>query len=174
MTSLPVELLLCVESFPEQRSVILLWTYKIWERFFKNKEIIPISKKVYVFFETPCRRYLISFMLSNNFPLPGKHHSSIPIYPPPLHPSHHFCKKIWQHTIKITIVCLSTGTPKIINFPFVPNGKFIIIRCPKIKWHYSLMCLNIGTPKNHQFSILDQWKVNGFGCPNTFALKSMY
>ena len=40
-----------------------------------------------------------------------------------------------------------------INFPFVPNGKLIIFRCPKIWAHYSLiiMCLNIGTPKNHDF-----------------------
>ena len=30
-----------------------------------------------------------------------------------------------------TLMCLSIGTPKIINFPFVPNGKFIIFRCPK-------------------------------------------
>ena len=29
-----------------------------------------------------------------------------------------------------TIMCLSIGTPKIINFPFVLNGKFIIFRCP--------------------------------------------
>ena len=31
-----------------------------------------------------------------------------------------------------TVMCLSIGTPKIINFPFVPNGKFIIFGCPKI------------------------------------------
>ena len=31
-----------------------------------------------------------------------------------------------------TVMCLSIGTPKIIHFPFVPNGKFIIFRCPKI------------------------------------------
>ena len=31
-----------------------------------------------------------------------------------------------------TLMCSSIGTPKIINFPFVPNGKFIIFRCPKI------------------------------------------
>ena len=34
--------------------------------------------------------------------------------------------------VKITVMCLSIGTPKIINFPFVPNGKLIIFRCPKI------------------------------------------
>ena len=50
-----------------------------------------------------------------------------------------------------TLMCLSIGTPKIIHFPFVPNGKFIIFRCPKIKAEYSLiiMCVNIGTHKTH-------------------------
>ena len=50
-----------------------------------------------------------------------------------------------------TLMCLSIGTPKIMNFPFVPNGKFIIFRCPKIYVDYSLIivCLNIGTSKNH-------------------------
>ena len=45
------------------------------------------------------------------------------------------------------------GHLRIINFPFVPNGKFIILRCPKIWAHYSLiiMCLNIGTTNNHHF-----------------------
>ena len=32
----------------------------------------------------------------------------------------------------ITVMCFSIGTPKIIDFPFVRNGKFIIFRCPKI------------------------------------------
>ena len=53
-----------------------------------------------------------------------------------------------------TVMCLSIGTPdKKINFPFVPNGKFIIFRCPKIWANYNLiiMCLNIGTPNNHHF-----------------------
>ena len=31
-----------------------------------------------------------------------------------------------------TVMCLSIGTLKILNFPFVPNGKFIVFRCPKI------------------------------------------
>ena len=31
-----------------------------------------------------------------------------------------------------TVMYLNIGTPKIIDFPFVPNGKFIIFRCPKI------------------------------------------
>ena len=30
---------------------------------------------------------------------------------------------------RITLKCLSIGTPKTINFPFVPNGKLIGFRC---------------------------------------------
>ena len=50
-----------------------------------------------------------------------------------------------------TVMCLNIGTPTIINFPFVPNGKLIIFRCTKIQIYYSLimMCLNIGAPKMH-------------------------
>ena len=45
------------------------------------------------------------------------------------------------------------GHLKIINFPFVPNGKLINFRFPKVWAYYSLiiMCLNTGTPKNHHF-----------------------
>ena len=48
-----------------------------------------------------------------------------------------------------------------INFPFVPNGKFIVFRCPKIWAHYSLiiMCLNIETPSNHHFPFETNGKV---------------
>ena len=31
----------------------------------------------------------------------------------------------------LTLKCLSIGTPKIINFPFVSNGKFMVFTCPK-------------------------------------------
>ena len=59
------------------------------------------------------------------------------------------------------------GHLKIINFPFVPNGKFIIFRCPKIWAHYSLiiMCLNIGTPNNHHFPYGTDGKVVVLGVP---------
>ena len=33
-----------------------------------------------------------------------------------------------QYTLKR----LNIGTPKVINFPFVPNGKLMIFRCPNI------------------------------------------
>ena len=36
--------------------------------------------------------------------------------------------QVKQHTLK----CLNMGTPKTINFPFVPNGKLMIFRCPNI------------------------------------------
>ena len=64
-------------------------------------------------------------------------------------------------------MCLSIGTPKIINFPFVPNGKFIIFRCPKIWAHNSLIiiCLNIGTPNNHHFPCETNGKVVVLGVP---------
>ena len=66
-----------------------------------------------------------------------------------------------------TVMCLSIGTPKIINFPFVSNGKFIIFRCPKIWAHYSqiMMCLNIGTPNNHHFPFGTNGKVVVLGVP---------
>ena len=35
-------------------------------------------------------------------------------------------------------MCLSIGTPKIINFPFVPNGKFIVLGVPKSR-HITLI-----------------------------------
>ena len=49
------------------------------------------------------------------------------------------------------LMCLSIGTPKNKKIPFVPNGKLMTFRCPKIWAHYNLVikCLNIGTPKNH-------------------------
>ena len=34
---------------------------------------------------------------------------------------------------RITLKCLSIGTPiTTINFPFVPNGKLMVSRCPNI------------------------------------------
>ena len=36
-------------------------------------------------------------------------------------------------SIAITVICLHVMMPKIINFPFVPNGKFIILGLPKFR-----------------------------------------
>ena len=32
-----------------------------------------------------------------------------------------------QFKNKVTLMCLSIGTPKTINFPFVPNGKLMVL-----------------------------------------------
>ena len=50
-----------------------------------------------------------------------------------------------------TLKCLNIGTPKPINFPFVPNGKLMIFMCPIILAHYNttVLCPNFGTPKNN-------------------------
>ena len=37
----------------------------------------------------------------------------------------------------ITLKCLSIGTPTTINFPFVANGKLMVIRCTNIQVHYN-------------------------------------
>ena len=72
-----------------------------------------------------------------------------------------------SHILLNTVICPSIGTPKILNFPFVSNGKLIIFRCPKVWAQYSLiiMCLNIGTPKNHYFPFGTNGKVVVLGVP---------
>ena len=69
-----------------------------------------------------------------------------------------------SHTSLSTLKCLSSGTPKIINFPFVSNGKLMVFRCPDIQAHYSeaVHCLSFGTPENNEFSIGDKWKIYYF------------
>ena len=42
---------------------------------------------------------------------------------------------------RYTLICLSIGTPKIINFPLFSKAKLIIFRCPKIKVHDSLIMM---------------------------------
>ena len=63
-----------------------------------------------------------------------------------------------------TLKCLSIGTPKTINFPFVSNGKLMLFRCPNIQAHYNeaMIYLNFGTPKNNEFSIWNKWKIYYF------------
>ena len=63
-----------------------------------------------------------------------------------------------------TLKCLSIGTPKIINFPFVSNGKFMVFMCTNIHAHYNeaVLCLNFGTPENNEFSIWNKWKIYYF------------
>ena len=60
-----------------------------------------------------------------------------------------------------TLKCLSIGTPKAINFPFVSNEKLIFFKCPSIQAHCNeaLIYRNFGTPKNNEFSIWNKWKI---------------
>ena len=77
--------------------------------------------------------------------------------------------------MKLTLMCLSLGTPKNNNFfSFVPNGKFINFSCPKIWANYSklqpnysliIMCSNTGTPNNHHFLVGTNGKVVVLGVP---------
>ena len=63
-----------------------------------------------------------------------------------------------------TLKCLSIGTPKIIDFPFVSNGKLMFFRGPNIQAHCNEagLCLNFGTPENNEFSIWNKWKIYYF------------
>ena len=63
-----------------------------------------------------------------------------------------------------TLKCLSIGTLKTINFPFVSNGKLIVFRFPNVQAHYNdaVIYLNFGTPKNNEFSIWNKWKIYYF------------
>ena len=68
-------------------------------------------------------------------------------------------KHLNQHAHLLSLVftypnVLSIGTPKTINFPFVPNGKLTVLGVPLFEHiMISVMCLNFGTPKNNQFYI---------------------
>ena len=68
-------------------------------------------------------------------------------------------------------MCLSIGTPKNNKFSICSNlyGKFIILRCSKIRANYNLiiMCSNTGTPNNHHFPFGTNGKVVvlGIGVP---------
>ena len=70
---------------------------------------------------------------------------------------------IYVYTV-LTLKCLSIGTPNIINFPFVSNGKLMIFSCPNIQTDYNeaVLCLNFGTPESNEFSIWDKWKIYYF------------
>ena len=85
------------------------------------------------------------------------------------------CFLPWMHD-DITLKFLSIGTPKTINFPFVPNWKLmvlgvqifehIVIRllCAWILGHLKIINFTVWT--NENFII--------FGCPNTEALYSIF
>ena len=66
-----------------------------------------------------------------------------------------------------TLKCLSIGTPKTINFPFVSSGKLMFFRCLNIQAHYNeaVIYLNFGTPKNNEFSIWNNGHLLFLGVP---------
>ena len=41
-----------------------------------------------------------------------------------------YLQTVFPEGFKGTLKCLSIGTPKIINFPFVPNGKLMVLGIP--------------------------------------------
>ena len=103
-----------------------------------------------------------------------------------LHDYGHMCTMApWPHTFNMflcvlfqnqkandnetTLKCLSIGTPKIINFPFVSNGKFMFFPCPNIHAHYNeaVLCLNFGNLKIMNFPFETNGKFIIFRCPNT-------
>ena len=55
--------------------------------------------------------------------------SNQPVHPRSLINLHFF--KILVNYNENTVICLSIGTPKIINFPFVSNGKLSSLGFPK-------------------------------------------
>ena len=71
--------------------------------------------------------------------------------------------------MQITLKCLSIGTPKTINFPFVSNGKLMLFRCPNIQAQYNeaVNYLNFGTPEIMNFPFAPNGKFIIFRCPNT-------
>ena len=63
-------------------------------------------------------------------------------------------KFYWRNTLK----CLSIGTPKTFNFPFVSNGKLKCLGVPILKH-------NIGTPKTINFPFVSNGKSKCLGVP---------
>ena len=53
----------------------------------------------------------------------------------------------------ITPMCLSIGTPKAINFPFVSNEKLMFFRCPNIQAHYNEAVIYLKVSTTYRFNI---------------------
>ena len=66
--------------------------------------------------------------------------------------------------INVPLKCLSIGTPKAINFPFVSNENLCFLGVPVFQAHCNeaVIYLNFGTPKNNEFSIWNKWKIYYF------------
>ena len=68
-----------------------------------------------------------------------------------------------------TLKCLSIGTPKTINLPFVSNEKLMIFRCFNIQEHdnEAVIYLILGHLKMMNFPFGTNGKFIIFRCPNT-------
>ena len=68
-----------------------------------------------------------------------------------------------------TLKCLSIGTPKIINFPFVSNGKLMFLGVPIFKHIVMRLysALILGHLKIMNFPFGTNGKFIIFRCPNT-------
>ena len=71
--------------------------------------------------------------------------------------------------IKVTLKCLSIGTPNITTFPFVPNGKWWLLGVPIIEHILIRMwfALILGHLKIMNFPFGTNGKFIIFRCPNT-------
>ena len=67
-------------------------------------------------------------------------------------------------SVSINLKCISIGTPKAINYPFVSNEKLMFLGVPVFKHIVMrlLIYLNFGTSKNNEFSIWNKWKIYYF------------
>ena len=75
---------------------------------------------------------------------------------------------IYIHGSIYTLLCLSIGTPKTINFPFVPNGKLVVLGVRIFKHIRVIIICLIMFPKPSEHSHQKK-TVSGLTCPN-FAL----
>ena len=75
--------------------------------------------------------------------------------------------KNFGYDMSNTLKCLSIGTPKAINFPFVSNEKLKFFRCPSIQAHCNeaVIYLNFGTPKIMNFPFGTNGKFIILGVP---------
>ena len=71
----------------------------------------------------------------------------------------------------LTLKCLRIGTPKTVYFPFVPNGKLMVLGVP-IFMHIiiRLSCaLILGNLKINNFAFEEKGQFITFRCPNSSA-----
>ena len=82
------------------------------------------------------------------------------------------CIALLQELLQCTLKCISIGTPKTINFPFVQNGKLTVLGVPIFEHLIiRLLCAQIlGHLQIINFTFRTIFNFIIFGCPNTYAL----